>query len=77
MVRHGKQSKSNFYDLEHLVFTTKEAERYKSRENNYKKLLDELRIENLSLSKKVDAMVTCPVCQEKFKSRMVYHYITF
>ena len=31
--------------------------------------LDELRSENSSLSKRIDAIVTCPICEEKVESR--------
>ena len=35
--------------------------------------LDTLRSENTTLSKKIDAIVTCPICEEKFESRNVFH----
>lgn len=95
-----------------MVFTTNEAERYKSLaqkkvtelsdfcsnflrqasadfevENDFEKSLDvretekakkdleneldTLRNENTNLSKKIDAIVTCPICEEKFESRNV------
>ena len=31
--------------------------------------LDALRNENTTLSKKIDAIVTCPICEEKFEAR--------
>ena len=104
-----------------MVFTTNEAERYKSLaqkkvtelsdfcsnflrqasadfevENDFEKSLDvretekakkeleveldTLRNENTTLSKKIDAIVTCPICEEKFESRNVFssrHLFTF
>ena len=95
---------------ERLVFTTNEAERYKSLaqkkvselsdfcanflrqasadfelENDFEKSLDVretekakkeleneldvLRSENKTLNKRIDAIVTCPICEEKFESR--------
>ena len=108
--------RSKFYHSERLVFTTNEAERYKSLaqnkigqlskfcatflreasadfelENDFEKSLDvletekakkelqseldELRNENSSLSKRIDAIVTCPICEEKFESRTVFHCV--
>ena len=37
--------------------------------------LDTLRSENTTLSKKIDAIVTCPICEEKFESRNVFHQV--
>ena len=101
-----------------MVFTTNEAERYKSLaqkkvtelsdfcsnflrqasadfevENDFEKSLDvretekakkeleveldTLRNENTTLSKKIDAIVTCPICEEKFESRNVFSFRQF